>query len=342
LNGLTQGKIAVIVASTLLSLQWGIMLFIYYGIATFHIYLFLIPILSALITYFLVLILIEYFILRKIKILYRTVSTLGKKVNRNSLQDPELFEKLREQVQQFSEEKSSEIQALKENEKFRREFIGNVSHELKTPLTSIQGFIDILIEEVRNGGTADLKYLEKIAKNSDRLIDIVQDLTIISQAENRQMILKKEKFRIYELCLEVIDALDEMAKEKKIKFEFKDTSYIAYTVYADRQKIYQVLYNLLENAIFYNPVFTKIDIRFFDMDNSIMIEVSDNGMGIEKEHLPRIFERFYRIDENRSREKGGSGLGLSIVKNILEAHGQSIQVESKIGKGTRFRFTLEK
>ena len=342
MNGLTQGKIAVIVASTLLSLQWGIMLFIYYGIATFHIYLFLIPILSALITYFLVLILIEYFILRKIKILYRTVSTLGKKVNRNSLQDPELFEKLREQVQQFSEEKSSEIQALKENEKFRREFIGNVSHELKTPLTSIQGFIDILIEEVRNGGTADLKYLEKIAKNSDRLIDIVQDLTIISQAENRQMILKKEKFRIYELCLEVIDALDEMAKEKKIKFEFKDTSYIAYTVYADRQKIYQVLYNLLENAIFYNPVFTKIDIRFFDMDNSIMIEVSDNGMGIEKEHLPRIFERFYRIDENRSREKGGSGLGLSIVKNILEAHGQSIQVESKIGKGTRFRFTLEK
>lgn len=342
MNGLTQGKIAVIVASTLLSLQWGIMLFIYYGIASFHIYLFLIPIVSALMTYFLVLILIEYFILRKIKILYRTVSTLGKKVNRNSLQDPELFEKLREQVQQFSQEKSSEIQALKENEKFRREFIGNVSHELKTPLTSIQGFIDILIEEVKNGGTADLKYLEKIAKNSDRLIDIIQDLTIISQAENRQMILKKEKFRIYELCLEVIDALDEMAKEKKIKFEFKDTSHIAYTVYADRQKIYQVLYNLLENAIFYNPDSTKIDMRFFDMDSSIMVEVSDNGMGIEKEHLPRIFERFYRIDDNRSREKGGSGLGLSIVKNILEAHNQNIQVESKIGKGTRFRFTLEK
>lgn len=342
MNTLTQGKIAIIVSTSSLFLQWAIMLFIYYTITPFYKTLFLIPFLSSIVVHFLILILIEYFILRKVRILYRTMSIMGKKFNRKSLEDPELFEKLREQVEIFQREKKIEIEGLKENEKFRREFIGNVSHELKTPLTAIQGFVDILIEDVKSGQPADEKYLAKISKNSDRLIDIVQDLTMMHQLEHGQLILKKERFHIYELCLEVMEALEEMANEKKTRLEVKDYKHIAYTVYADKQRIYQVIYNLIENAIFYCPEGSKISIRFFDLENDILIEVADNGKGIEAEHLPRIFERFYRVDSNRSREKGGSGLGLSIVKKIIEAHEKSIQVESEINKGTVFKFTLSK
>lgn len=340
MNGLTQGKIALIISFFVLIFQWTLLLVIHYLVSPFNKYIFFIPFITSILVYFFVLTLIEFFILRKVKILYRTLATIGKKPTRSSLQDPELFEKLRLKIEQFSLEKSVEIETLKENEKFRREFISNVSHELKTPLTSIQGFVEILIDAHKSNQSIDLNYLEKIYKNSDRLIEIVQDLTTISQAENKQLTLTKTKFSIYELCLEVIESLDELAKSKKSKIEIKDKDFIAFNVVADKPKISQVLFNLLENAIFYCPSNSKIDIRFFDVDNAVLIEIVDNGHGIAKEHLPRIFERFYRVDEARSREKGGSGLGLSIVKNILEAHDQNIQVKSEIGKGTKFYFTL--
>lgn len=340
MNGLTQGKIALIVSFFLLSLQWACFLVIYYVINPFNPFIFFIPLATSILVYFLVLILVEFFILRKVRILYRTLSAIGKKPTRESLQDPELFEELRLKIEQFSLEKSLEIETLKENEKFRREFISNVSHELKTPLTSIQGFVEILIDAHKTNQPIDLNYLEKIYKNSDRLIEIVQDLTTISQSENKQLNLNISKFSIYELCLEVIESLDELAKSKKIKIEIKDLNFIEYIVSADRAKISQVLFNLIENGIFYCPLNSKIQIRFFDVDQAVLIEITDNGNGIAKEHLPRIFERFYRIDEARSREKGGSGLGLSIVKNILEAHEQTIRVESEVGKGTKFFFTL--
>jgi two-component system phosphate regulon sensor histidine kinase PhoR len=342
LNGLTQGKIALIVALTVLFSQWLGMVYIYYAIGEFQKYLFILPLLASVVVYFLILALIEYFILRKVKILYRTIGGVGKKIEKPSLKDPELFENLRTQVEIFQKEKTTEIEALKENEKFRREFIGNVSHELKTPLTSIQGFVEILLEEAHSGKPAEVKYLQKIANNSDRLIDIVQDLTMISQAESNELMLNLEKFHIYELVRNVIDALEEMAKEKRTIIEVKDLNHISYQVLADKQKIYQVLYNLIENAIFYCPPQSKIAIRFFDLDTNIMVEVADNGEGIAPEHLSRIFERFYRVDPNRSRTKGGSGLGLSIVKKIIEAHGYTIQVDSQVNKGTRFRFGLKK
>jgi two-component system phosphate regulon sensor histidine kinase PhoR len=342
LNGLTQGKIALIVSLTVLFSQWLGMVFIHYTIGQFPAYLFIIPLLASLLVYFLVLTLIEYFILRKVKILYRTIGGMGRKMEKPSLKDPELFENLREQVALFRDEKTIEIEALKENEKFRREFIGNVSHELKTPLTSIQGFVEILMDESQSGKPAEVKYLQKIANNSDRLIDIVQDLTLISQSESNELQLNLERFHIYELVLEVIEALDDMAKAKDTKVEVRDFNHISYQVVADRQKIYQVLFNLIENAIFYCPEETKIGIRFFDLEHTVMIEVADNGHGIAPEHLSRIFERFYRVDPNRSRTKGGSGLGLSIVKRIIEAHGYTIQADSQIDKGTRFRFGLEK
>lgn len=342
MNGLTQGKIALIISLTVLFSQWVGMVYIYYAIGAFQKYLFILPLLASLLVYFLILALIEYFILRKVKILYRTIGGIGRKIDKPSLKDPELFENLRTQVEIFQKEKTTEIEALKENEKFRREFIGNVSHELKTPLTSIQGFVEILLEEAQSGKPAEVKYLQKIANNSDRLIDIVQDLTMISQAESNELILNLEKFHIYELVLKVMDSLEEMAKEKRTIIEVKDLNHISYQVYADKQKIYQVLYNLIENAIFYCPPQSKIAIRFFDLESNIMVEVADNGEGIALEHLPRIFERFYRVDPNRSRAKGGSGLGLSIVKKIIEAHGYTIQVDSQVNKGTRFRFGLKK
>jgi two-component system phosphate regulon sensor histidine kinase PhoR len=342
LNGLTQGKIALIISLTILFGQWTAMVVIHYTVGVFPPYLFVIPLLASLLIYFLIIVLIEYFILRKVKILYRTIGGMGKKMEKPSLKDPELFENLREQVQLFRDEKTIEIEALKENEKFRREFIGNVSHELKTPLTSIQGFVEILMDEAQSGKPAEVKYLQKIANNSDRLIDIVQDLTLITQAESNELQLNLERFHIYELLLEVIEALDDMAKAKETKVEVRDLNHISYQVVADRQKIYQVLYNLIENAIFYCPEETKIAVRFFDLEHTVMIEVSDNGHGIAPEHLTRIFERFYRVDPNRSRAKGGSGLGLSIVKRIIETHGYTIQADSQLNKGTRFRFGLKK
>lgn len=342
MNGLTQGKIALIISLTILFGQWMAMVFIHYTVGAFPAYLFIIPFLASVLVYFLVLILIEYFILRKVKILYRTIGGMGKKMEKPSLKDPELFENLREQVELFRDEKTIEIEALKENEKFRREFIGNVSHELKTPLTSIQGFVEILMDEAQSGKSAEVKYLQKIANNSDRLIEIVQDLTLITQAESNELQLNIERFHIYELVLEVIEALDDMAKAKDTKVEVRDLNHISYQVLADRQKIYQVLYNLIENAIFYCPEDTKIAVRFFDLEHTVMIEVADNGSGIAPEHLTRIFERFYRVDPYRSRAKGGSGLGLSIVKRIIETHGYTIQADSQVNKGTRFRFGLKK
>jgi two-component system, OmpR family, phosphate regulon sensor histidine kinase PhoR len=341
MNGLTQGKIAIICSSLILFLGWGAMLFIYYLLGPFAKLLFLIPLVSSILLYLTVMVLTEYFILRKVRILYRTVSSIGKIKAKQSLQDPELFEKLRLQVQQYADQKSIEIDRLKENEIFRKEFMGNVSHELKTPLFSIQGFTEILLTEDLAEENRQ-KYLQKIARNTERLTTIVEELLTITRAENNQLYLKKEKFLVYELTLEAIQNLEEQAKKKKIKIEIKDSSHIHYSVHADRFRISQVLLNLIENAIFYNPDKTKIDIRFFDLEKKVMIEIEDDGKGIADQHLPRIFERFYRVDEDRSRYSGGSGLGLSIVKNILEAHGQTITAESVLGRGTIFRFTLDK
>lgn len=342
MNGLTQGKIALIVSSLILFFQLSLMVSIYYLIAPFHKYLFLIPVAASFLCYITILGLIEKFILRKIKILYRTVSSLGKKDAPRNLNDPELFEKLRVQLTQISAEKSIEVEQLKANEAFRKEFLGNVSHELKTPLFSIQGFVEILLDGGLEDEHINKKYLEKISKNSNRLIEIVEDLILISQVESNQLKLKIEKFHLYELCLNVIDSLIDMANQKHTKVEIKDEQFIHFLVQGDKQKLFQVIHNLVENAIFYTPNYSKISIRFFDMESYVMVEIADNGDGIDEVHLSRLFERFYRVDSDRNRKKGGSGLGLSIVKKILEAHGQSIQVESIVGKGTRFTFTLEK
>jgi len=342
LNGLTQGKIAIIITSFLFFLQLFFLLYIYYLVSPFHTSILLMPFVSSFLIYFLTLFLIEKFILRKIKILYRTVSSVNKIPASKKLNEPNLFEKLRDQVVQYSTEKKTELDQLKANEQFRKEFLGNVSHELKTPLFSIQGYVDILLDGGIEDTEVNKRYLEKISSNSDRLIEIVEDLILISQVESNQLKLNITNFSIYELCLSVIESLEVLASKKRIKINIKDEKHIHFLVKGDKQKLYQVIHNLIENAIFYTPNGSKVDIRFFDLEYQILVEISDNGAGIEKSHLPRLFERFYRVDSDRNRKKGGSGLGLSIVKKILEAHGHSIQVESEIGKGTTFSFTLSK
>lgn len=300
------------------------------------------PIVSSVLIYFLTLFLIEKFILRKIKILYRTVSSVNKIPASKNLNEPNLFEKLRDQVVQYSTEKKTELEQLKANEQFRKEFLGNVSHELKTPLFSIQGYVDILLDGGIEDPEVNKRYLEKISSNSDRLIEIVEDLILISQVESNQLKLNITSFSIYELCLSVIESLEVLASKKRIKINIKDEKHIHFLVKGDKQKLYQVIHNLIENAIFYTPNGSRVDIRFFDLEYQILVEISDNGAGIEQAHLPRLFERFYRVDSDRNRKKGGSGLGLSIVKKILEAHGHSIKVDSEVGKGTTFSFTLTK
>lgn len=231
---------------------------------------------------------------------------------------------------------------MKEMESYRKEYIGNVSHELKTPLFSIQGYVETL----RDGGIDNLnirdKYLERIGISVDRLINIVTDLDMINRLESGEIILNITKFDINQLVKEIFDLLEYEANRKGAFFSFQ-TSHQQIFVSSDKQKISQVLINLVGNAIYYsNRQKAEITVKTSVLKNKVYIEVQDNGMGIKPDALPRIFERFYRVESSRSRREGGSGLGLAIVKHIMEAHGENIQVESEYLEGTKFHFMLDK
>ena len=236
-----------------------------------------------------------------------------------------------------------EINILKDQENYRREFLGNVSHELKTPLFTIQGYILTLIEGALKDKKVRGKYLRRSAKGVDRLISIVKDLDLITQFESGIKTVDKTDFNIYELIENVYDLMEFESEKNKTKLLVNNENNTPVIVNADKERILQVLTNLVVNSIKYGKEggYTKVKVEEYDKDK-IIVRVKDNGEGIEDEHLPRLFERFYRIDKNRSRKKGGSGLGLSIVKHIIEAHQEQIFVESKIGQGTEFSFTLQK
>ena len=236
-----------------------------------------------------------------------------------------------------------EINILKDQENYRREFLGNVSHELKTPLFTIQGYILTLIEGALKDKKVRGKYLRRSAKGVDRLISIVKDLDLITQFESGIKTVDKIDFNIYELIENVYDLMEFESEKNKTKLLVNNENNTPIIVNADKERILQVLTNLVVNSIKYGKEggYTKVKVEEYDKDR-IIVRVKDNGEGIEDEHLPRLFERFYRIDKNRSRKKGGSGLGLSIVKHIIEAHQEQIFVESKIGQGTEFSFTLQK
>ena len=239
--------------------------------------------------------------------------------------------------------KLEEINILKDQENFRREFLGNVSHELKTPLFTIQGYILTLIEGAIKDKKVRTKYLKRSAKGVDRLISIVKDLDLITQFESGIKRVDKSDFNIYELIENVYDLMEFESEKNNTKLLINNENNTPLIVNADKERILQVLTNLIVNSIKYGKEsgYTEVMVEEYDKDR-IIVRVKDNGEGIEDEHLPRLFERFYRIDKNRSRKKGGSGLGLSIVKHIIEAHKEQIFVKSKIGQGTEFSFTLKK
>ena len=241
------------------------------------------------------------------------------------------------------EQRSSEINVLKDQENYRREFLGNVSHELKTPLFTIQGYILTLIEGAMKDKKVRNKYLNRTAKGVDRIISIVKDLDLITQFESGIKTVDKSKFNIYEIIDNIFDLMEFESEKNNTKLRIRNEKNNSVMVYADKERITQVLTNLIVNSIKYGKEngYTEIAVDEYDKDR-IIVRVIDDGEGIEEEHLPRLFERFYRIDKTRSRKKGGSGLGLSIVKHIIEAHQEQIFVKSKVGIGTEFSFTLLK
>ena len=242
------------------------------------------------------------------------------------------------------EERRSEINILKDQENYRREFLGNISHELKTPLFTIQGYILTLVD---GGALKDKKvrekYLRRAAKGVDRIISIVKDLDLITQFESGIKTVDRSEFNIFDLVDNVFDLLEFESEKNNISLKLENNNNSLIYVNADQERILQVLTNLIVNSIKYGSDngYTKVIVEDFNKEK-VIVRIIDNGEGIEEEHIPRLFERFYRIDKNRSRKKGGSGLGLSIVKHIIEAHNEQIFVKSEIGKGTEFSFTLSK
>jgi len=290
---------------------------------------------------------VERFIYRKIKLIYKTIHQLKLSKEQKPITidlGNDIISAVNSDVVAWATDQHAEIEYLKNIENYRREFIGNVSHELKTPIFNIQGYILTLLE----GGLEDEKinrtYLERAEKSVERLIHIVEDLEVITQLESGQLILHKEKFDIVELARDAIAGIQYSAQKNNVKLQFKDIYDKPIFVKADRESIQKVLTNLLINSIKYSRTSGagEAKVSFYDMDENILVEVSDNGIGISQENLPRLFERFFRVDRSRSREIGGTGLGLSIVKHIIEAHNQTINVRSSPGVGTTFGFTLAK
>ncbi len=284
----------------------------------------------------------EHFIYRRLKKIYEEVSILNvNDLNRESVTTD--IEKLSNSMQKFVEGKRLEIKNLTERDSFRRDFLGNLAHELKTPLFTVQGYILTLLEGAVNDKQIRMKYLDRANKGVERLVAVIKDLDMIAKLENDGMKLDVEVFNILELIQNVFDLFEMRAKKRNITLQFDKIYEFPVFVKGDIKKIEQVLINLVVNSIKYgNPNGTTIVGAENFNDTKFIIKVIDNGEGIKKEHLPRLFERFYRVDQSRSREQGGSGLGLSIVKHIVEAHDENILLKSTFNEGSEFSFTLEK
>ncbi|MBO5878352.1 MAG: sensor histidine kinase [Alistipes sp.] len=253
-------------------------------------------------------------------------------------------ENISEELTAWADDNDKEIARLKQNEAFRKQYLGNVAHELKTPIFNIQGYISTLLDGGLEDELINRKYLERAEKSIDRLINIVNDLDTISKLENDMNRLKMEQFDIVALAKEITEQLEIKAAERSIRLSVKGSDSLPspFRVMADKHFVGQVLVNLIANSINYGKDGGSTRIRFRDMADKVLVEVEDTGIGIPKEDMPRIFERFYRVDKGRSRGQGGTGLGLAIVKHIVEAHGERITVRSELGAGTTFAFALKK
>jgi two-component system phosphate regulon sensor histidine kinase PhoR len=289
---------------------------------------------------------LEKYIYSKIKLIYKLIhnlklgkdlkDALGEYVSSDPINDVE------HEVKEWAGAKKQEIELLKKQEQFRREFLSNVSHEFKTPLFAIQGYIETLQDCLVDDPDMAVKFLQKAEKNVERLSYLINDLDSISKLESGEIPINYQKFDFVILAKEVMEGLEDKAKKREVKLFFKEKYMHPAFVRADREKIRQVMINLISNSIKYGKQNGSTAIKIFELHDQYLIEVTDDGIGIDEKHLPRLFERFYRIDSHRSREVGGTGLGLAIVKHILEAHEQIISVRSTLQIGTTFAFTLQK
>jgi len=297
-------------------------------------------------SYGLILFTLEKFIYRKIKLIYKlihqTKATKKEEVYFKYILPQKSIDEVREDVEKWGEKRNEEIELLKKNEAYRKEFLQNLAHEFKTPIFAIQGYVDTLL----NGAMDDLvirkKFLENAAKNVERLVNLMNDLDEISTLERGEQLLYKQNFIIQDLIREIFESLSIKTHNKNIRTSIKKGCESPITVFGDKEKIRMVLINLVENATKYGKPAGSIVASVYKIDEkNVLVEISDDGIGIEEEHLMRIFERFYRTDAARSRDRGGTGLGLAICKHIIEAHGQSVHVRSTPDVGTTIGFTLE-
>lgn len=336
--------LSAIVSSVLTILALAIALLVYhYGK---HLLVVIIPVILFFVaTYYSILFIIRKYVTDRIKPIYNTIRDLplsGKKMDEKMLDPNSLLLNVKFEVEEWAKTQLKEIERLKELEKYRKDFVGNVSHELKTPIFNIQGYVLTLLE----GGLDDPKinklYLKRTEKSIDRMVSIVEDLESITKLESGELKLNITRFDIVKTVEEVLEMEHWQATESKISVQIANKPDRPIYVKADKKRILEVVTNLIVNGIKYGKKKGNVNISFYDLEDNIIVEVADDGIGIEKKDLPRIFERFYRVDKSRSREQGGTGLGLSIVKHIIEAHNQSINVRSVLDKGTTFNFTLEK
>ncbi len=298
-----------------------------------------------LISYLIIFYTVKRFIYRKIKLIYKliyqTKASKREEFYFKNLLPQNTIEEVNQDVEKWAVQHKEELETLHKNEIFRKEFLLNLSHELKTPIFAIQGYVDTLLDGAIDNAEVNKKFLNNASKNVDRLVNLLEDLDEITKLESGELKLVWQNFIIQDLIKDVFETLSIKADKKKIKCIIKEGCELPLTIYADKEKIRVVLLNLIDNSIKYGKQNGIIEASAYKIDGKkVLIEISDNGYGILEEHLSRIFERFYRTDLARAREAGGSGLGLSIVKHIIEAHGDTIHVRSKSEVGSTFGFIL--
>jgi two-component system phosphate regulon sensor histidine kinase PhoR len=300
-----------------------------------------IPVISALVVFILFYALLKNFIQNRLHLIYKSIQTKQQVVPFKGSTIDNLISTVEIDVRNWQKNKNKEITKLRDQEQFRREFLGNLAHELKTPVFAVQGYILTLIEGGIDDQQVNMQFLERASRATERIVNILEDLDQIAKLEVDALKIEMRSFEIIDLIKEIVETLELKAKEKNISLRFhNDLSSIYVT--ADRNKISQVLTNLINNAISYGKIDGEVVISAVPIDDLVTIEVKDNGIGIDTEHFPRLFERFYRVEKSRNRNEGGTGLGLAIVKHIIESHQQSINVRSSIGIGSTFSFSLKK
>ena len=297
------------------------------------------------ISYLIVLATIDRYIYRKVKLIYKTIHSqkVSADVKREGIDpDQPIIDEVEQEVAEWAESQQDQLDQYERFAEYRRRYVGDISHELKTPIFNIQGYLHTLMDHGYDDKKITKSFIKKAAKNVERLQTIVEDLSAISRLESGDLMFDPEPFDIKELAQEVIEEVDLKARQSGITLTFKAGADTGFLVEADRESIRQVLINLVTNSIKYGNQGGSTRFGFYDMDTYILCEVADNGIGIPEKHLPHVFDRFYRVDKSRSRQKGGSGLGLSIVKHLMEAHQQTINVRSTPGLGSTFGITLAK